>query len=206
MAANLTAAIERSSILGWQPGCNTRGTWDIIWSCTQTVGLCAWVSVCANCPAPNKGDWDLATDKFFFLLMTLLGPELLVMLAFGQYWAAKVSIPEFERLGYGKDEKGGYEGWTLTHGFYANMGGMHVQPKPSANWPNGWKSFPVNAKQLAWLIEHRYLDTSSNTGLKDCIKNITASNIKARGKIDGLAKSASLSYVAKGLQADVLPG
>lgn len=199
MAANLTAAIKSSSTVGWQPGCTARGTWDIIWSCTQTVGLCAWVSVCANCPAPKNGDWDLVTDKFFFLLMTLLGPEFLVLLAFGQYYAANESISEFERLGYGKDEKDGYEGWTLTHGFYANMGGIHVRPKESDAWPHGWKSFPVTAKQLAWLIRHGYLDTSSDPNARNCIKSITKRNIKARGKIDGLAKSVPFPRRVKDL-------
>ena len=186
MAANLTTAISKSLTLGWQPGCTTRGTWDIIWSCAQTLGLCAWVSVCTNCPAPENGEWDLVTDKFFFLLMTLLGPEFVFLLALGQYQSAKESIQEFENLGYVKDEKTGYEGWTVTHGFYADMGGIHVRPK-------GWKSFPVNAKQLAWLVRHDYLERPSHVNENDCIRKISLRSIKARGKIDRLAKSVSFS-------------
>lgn len=123
------------------------------------------------------------------MLLTFLGPEIVLVLAFGQYYSAKASIVEFESLGYVKDATAGYDGWTLTHGFYADMGGIHVQPKPSCDWPKGWKSFPVDAKQLAWLVRHDYLQRSRDPDEPDYIRNISLRSIQARSKVDGLAKS-----------------
>jgi hypothetical protein len=123
----------------------------------------------------------LIKDKFFFLLLTLAGPELIFLLAFGQYQSARQSLQEFKSLGYVKDDKTGYEGWTISHGFYANMGGIHVRPKD-------WKSFPVDAKQLAWLIRHDYLEKPDSPNGTDPIKAISLKSIRARGKLDGIAK------------------
>lgn len=156
------------AVLGWQPSPQLRGTWQIIWNCIQTILLCAWVSVCPNAPSPVDGKWDLITDKFFFILLTLLGPDLVFMLAFGQWRNARASLPLFHASGY--------TDWTMTHAFFADMGGIHVKP------PN-WKSFPVNAKQLHYLIQRKYMNYP-------CIKK---DDIEALGKTDVLARYVLLS-------------
>lgn len=160
---NISALSPMDNVLGWQPGCNTRGTWDIIWTCTQTIALCAWVAVCPNIPAPDHGPWALYIDKFYFFLLTLLGPEFIFFLAFGQFQSAVTSRKLFHEMGY--------MDWSLTHGFYADMGGIHVQP-------SGWKRFPVNSRQLHYLIKRGYME----------YPKIAKKDIFAAGKIDGLAR------------------
>lgn len=152
-----------ATTIGWMSSPNTRGTLDILWSCAQTAALCAWVSICVNIPSPGHGASDLIRDKFYFLLLTLLGPELVFLLAFTQYQCAAESVKLFKDLGH--------DDWTLTHGFYADMGGIHLQPP-------GWKRFPVSAKQLYHLVHRGYID----------FPKIPVADIKARGKTDGLAK------------------
>jgi hypothetical protein len=147
----------------WVPAPNTRGTFDIIWSCAQTTALCAWVSICVNVPAPDYGNLDLLRDKFHFILLTLLGPELVFMLAFTQFQSARASVKQF------RDD--GYPNWSLRHAFYADMGGIHVKHR-------AWKRFPVNAKQLHYLVTHGHM----------VYPEITLKEIKARGKTDGLAR------------------
>lgn len=163
MASNITTLALESAMVGWQPMCNSRGTWDIIWTCVQTMVLCAWVSVCVNVPAPDGGPMDRYTDKFFFVLLSLLGPELIFLLAFGQYHTANTSKRLFQELGH--------LDWSITHSFYADMGGIHVQPK-------GWKRFPVNAKQLHYLVRNGYMQ----------YPDIKKWEIEARSKVDGLAR------------------
>lgn len=148
---------------GWQLSNGTRGTWDIIWACLQTLALCAWVSVCPNAPSPKNGRWQIFTDKFYFILLTLLGPDIVFLLALGQWQSARNSVTLFRRLGY--------TDWTIVHGFFADMGGLHVKP-------NDWPSFPVNAKQLHYLLERGYID----------YPKITEESLEALGKSDSAAK------------------
>lgn len=148
---------------GWQSTPNRRGTWDIIWSCAQTTALCAWVSGCPNAPAPVDGEWDLITDKFFFLLLTLLGPEFVFLLAFGQWQNAQASVELFHASGH--------DDWTISHAFFADMGGVHVRPLD-------WKQFPVNSKQLHYLVENKYMD----------YPRIKKEDIKSLGKTDAVAR------------------
>ncbi|KAI9894871.1 MAG: hypothetical protein M1814_000091 [Vezdaea aestivalis] len=153
---------------GWNPGPNTRGTFDIIRTCIQTVILCGWTSICVNVPDLGNGrQFDLILDKFRFVMLTFLGPELVFLLAFGQYQSARASVKQFKASGF--------DDWTLTHAFYADMGGIRVRDKD-------WKKFPVNAKQLHYLVSHKYLT----------YPKIPMWEIKARAKVDGLARIITL--------------
>lgn len=96
--------------------------------------------------------------------LSLLGPEFIFMLALGQYVSARASVQAFHTLDH-KD-------WTLKHAFYADMGGIIFQP-------NGWKSFPINAAQLHYLVEKKYVD----------YPQIAKSEIDDKDKSDGLTRS-----------------
>ena len=148
---------------GWIPGPTTRGTWDIIWTCAQTMALCAWVTMCVNVPSPDNVSVDLFRDKLHSSLMALLGPDLIVMLSLMQYQSARDSVEDFKAAGYAD--------WTMVHAFYADMGGVSVKHAD-------WKRLPVNAKQLHYLVVHGYMDYPM----------ISLTEIEGRVKRDGVAK------------------
>ena len=85
------------------------------------------------------------------------------MIAFTQYQFARASVEQFKASGF--------TDWTMSHAFYADMGGISVQPI-------SWKRFPVNAKQLHYLVEHKYMEYPA----------IPVDDIKARGKADRTAR------------------
>ncbi|KAL8687824.1 MAG: hypothetical protein Q9224_005042 [Gallowayella concinna] len=62
--------------------------------------------------------------------------------------------------------------WTIRHGFYANMGGFVLQPRESA-------AFPINGKQLHWLIKRGYVE----------YPKMTAKEVWDKSKADGFQKS-----------------
>ena len=167
MANSTVGSCPQSTPSFWYSAASTRSTFDIVWICAQTTALCAWVAICVNLPAPNYGTWDLLRDKFHFTLLTLLGPEFVFLLAFTQYDSASTSVRMFKASGY--------DDWTMVHGFYADMGGITVQPKD-------WKPFPVNAKQLHYLVRNNYMD----------YPRISRKEIEARGKADGLSRYANM--------------
>lgn len=101
--------------------------------------------------------------------LSMLGPEFIVMLALGQYVPARASVKAFHALDH-KD-------WTSKHAFYADMGGIIFQP-------HDWKSFPINAAQLQYLVEKKYVD----------YPQIAKSEIDDKDKSDGLTRPVKDNY------------
>ncbi|KAJ5644781.1 hypothetical protein N7507_010792 [Penicillium longicatenatum] len=103
------------------------------------------------------------------MFWAIVSPELVLSVAIGQYASARRSVKRFRKLGMEQDR------WSLRHGFYADMGGMLLQPKDST-------PFLVNSRQLAYLVERQYLE---------CPK-ITQNEIWDKSKTDTLARLLSL--------------
>lgn len=135
-------------IYGWVSQPNGRGTLDIIWSCLSTIIFCSWCVLCLNIPGPDEGEWRQLARKFKYLVLAIVFPELLLFSAFAQNSAARSSVERFEKLGF--------KTWTLRHAFYANMGGIMLEAP-------GYQAFPLNASQLCYLVEDKYVDFSEET-------------------------------------------
>lgn len=93
----------------------------------------------------------------------LLGPEFTLLLAIGQYCSARASVRQF---------KAKYKDWTVKHGFFADMGGIHLQVE-------NFRSFPITSKQLYFLAEHDFIAYPHH---------ITTTMINDKNKSDGLAR------------------
>jgi hypothetical protein len=127
---------------GWASQPNNRGTVDILWSCLFTVFLCTWVMLCLNLPSPHESYWSTFLRKLRWMVLAIMGPEFVLTFAYGQWAAAKASVKDFAALSQ--------PDWSLRHAFFANMGGFVLQPRES-------RPFPINAKQLHWLVAQKYL-------------------------------------------------
>ncbi|KAH9961903.1 hypothetical protein BC827DRAFT_1341506 [Russula dissimulans] len=92
-------------------GCRSLG--DIIRSCILTILLCTYVSMHPNIPSPDERWPKLALRRVGLMLLALFVPEAVIAWALRQRQAA---------VELAKEHKG--EGWTITHGFFAIMGGF----------------------------------------------------------------------------------
>lgn len=155
---------ESTLIRGWVSQPNTRGTFDLVVSCAATVFLCSWSSICVNIPTSDHSKWDHFCDKWHMFCLSMLGPEFIFMLALGQYLRAHASMKAFHKKGK-KD-------WTIKHSFYADMGGFTLKI-------HNWKTFPIDGKQLLYLIERGYINYD----------DIPLPQIDDKNKSDGLARS-----------------
>lgn len=126
--------------IGWVDQPNTRGTFDIIWSCLFTIFLCIWSVQCLNLPATEESYWIVVRRKFRWALLGLFGPDFLLTFAIGQWASAQRSVEAFASIGHKE--------WTMTHAFFADMGGFMVKTASG-------KSYPVNALQLHYLVYTR---------------------------------------------------
>ncbi|KAJ5794349.1 hypothetical protein N7457_000948 [Penicillium paradoxum] len=154
---------------GWVSGPNTRGTMDIVWSSLLTVFLCTWTAVCLNLPNPKDTPFQIFCRRTKWMFWAIVSPELVLSVAIGQYASARRSVKRFRKLGVDQNR------WTLRHGFYADMGGMLLQPVDST-------PFLVNSRQLVYLVEKQYLECPP----------ITQSEIWDKSKTDTLARLLSL--------------
>ncbi|KAI9507934.1 hypothetical protein F5148DRAFT_980647 [Russula earlei] len=101
----------RSSSCDDPEGC--RSLWDIIRSCAVIILLCTWFAVHPNIPSPNE-KWPRVTlRRVGLMLAALFVPEIMIA------WALKQRQAAAELAERHKEE-----GWTITHGFFAIMGGF----------------------------------------------------------------------------------
>ena len=127
---------------GWVSTPNGRGTLDIVWSCVLTISLCSWSTLCLNLPAVGDGYSRIVRRKIYLTGLGVLGPEIILQLALGQWASARRSVKLFH--------SSGHTSWTITHAFFADMGGFLLQTKDSP-------AFPLNAIQLHYLVKEGYL-------------------------------------------------
>jgi hypothetical protein len=167
----MTNTSDDTNILasGWVSGPNDRGTIDIIWSCFLTIFLCTWTAICLNLPHAKDGGLEMFGRKAKWMFWAIVSPELVLSIAIGQYASARRSVKRFRKLGIDEDK------WTLRHSFFADMGGMLLQPTDST-------PFVVNSRQLVYLVEKKYLKCP----------DITAGEIWDKSKTDTLARILTL--------------
>jgi len=92
-------------------GC--RSLWDIIRNCLLTVFLCTWVSLHPNIPSPDEKWPRIALRRAGLMLLALIAPEAVIS------WAMRQRLAAAELAKQHKEE-----GWTISHGFFAIMGGF----------------------------------------------------------------------------------
>ncbi|KAI9658342.1 MAG: hypothetical protein M1821_002475 [Bathelium mastoideum] len=164
---NATLGNASVSVVGWVSGPNSRGTIDIVWGSFLTIFLCTWTAVCLNIPHPKDKQLQILGRKAKWMFWAIVGPELVLSVAIGQYASARRSTKRFRKLNHPQ--------WKLRHGFFADMGGILLQPRDST-------PFLINSRQLAYLVQHNYLDCPT----------ITEEEIWDKSKADTLARILTL--------------
>lgn len=111
----------------FSPG--VRGTYDILWSCLFTLLVCTWTIQHLNIPkqTPDCTTWSQSLKdniervwgRLKWMLLTLILPEFLVGKALQDFARAR----EFSRVIQEIARADGVR-WTMTHSFYADMGGF----------------------------------------------------------------------------------
>lgn len=157
---------------GWTPSINQRGTFDIIYTCAFTLFLCSWSVLCVNVPDAREGTMFKLWRKFYLTILCLFGPEFIMQMALAQLMSARASVALFHELGHDQ--------WTLTHGFYADMGGFVLHPRIGSG-DEKWERFPVNAQQLHYLLKHGYVNA-------EMVKAVDKRRIKDKNKLDNLLR------------------
>lgn len=136
-------------IQGWVSQPNFRGTWDIIWTSIITIFICTYTLLCLNVPAANDTFFTNTRRRLGWMLLAIMGPEIVLTYAAGQWSRARRSVQDFHGSGF--------TNWTMRLAFFADMGGFTLRTSDSDG------TFPLNAKQLHWLVVSGYLEYPQTT-------------------------------------------
>ena len=190
-----------------------RGTFDILWSSLFTLLVCTWniqhLTVPTQKPRGTKSCWEGWKDicrgkgcKTFgaalnwnfkrvrrrvkWMACSLILPELLVGLEFQNLMMASKSVEEMREY----SQKDGVK-WTLTHAFFANMGGFVVRAKSESSEneqesPESGQLFYPTASEL-YQARH--------TGIISKLLDIRAEEIEDKSKGDSFVKGAAVVQV-----------
>lgn len=146
-ANNLALTVFNASSNGrvshWVSQPTYRGTWDILWTCLATVFICTYTLLCLNLPAPHDTLPILIRRRILWMFLAVVAPEIVLTYASGQWSRARQSVELFQ--------KAGFDQWNMRLAFFADMGGFVLLTPHS-------ESFPLNAKQLHWLIVHQHVE------------------------------------------------
>ncbi|RAK96823.1 uncharacterized protein BO80DRAFT_416126 [Aspergillus ibericus CBS 121593] len=128
---NITTAAQTGERVGWVSSPNTRSTSDILFSCLSVFLLCSWKCVHMNVPTIEESDagwlhlwgclpyWPTAplrqlwARRVRWMVVIAIAPEIGVTMAYVEYASARDLFKKCRHLGF-----------TMSHAFYACMGGF----------------------------------------------------------------------------------
>ncbi|KAJ3576384.1 hypothetical protein NP233_g481 [Leucocoprinus birnbaumii] len=161
---------------------NTRTLWDIIWSCLATIFACTWVAVHPNIPSPKADFRSRLKNKVVIMVYAWIAPECVTMWAMRQL----VSARELARIcnntrGIPNDDRSylqlflaslnpfqpddmsrKVQRWTLTHGFFAQMGGYTIFRDSNPYWTLCLEDvdLPRDINLIPYYTEEEIMDRS----------------------------------------------
>jgi hypothetical protein len=125
---------------------NIRSTLGIIWSSLGTIAACTYGVLHLNVPQRRNGKrpgglgyfkwyWNSIRPSLDWTVLTIIFPELYTAIAYGDLARAKTTkraLSKFVQQPDGPDlvQEGG---WSLTHGFFVNMGGFAIRCNETPN-------------------------------------------------------------------------
>ncbi|EIW83532.1 hypothetical protein CONPUDRAFT_53237 [Coniophora puteana RWD-64-598 SS2] len=149
-----------------------RSTWDIISSCLLTLLACVYTAVHPNIPSPDDEQLCVFVRQAGIMTLAMIAPELIVVWAIRQ-WVSAYWLTEQIRIMQAMDES-----WTLTHSFFAFMGGFMVYH---------------DGKPYATITPYILLREIANGTIK--LPNLTEDEVKDCSKGDWISKGLVLIQV-----------
>ncbi|KAK3401474.1 hypothetical protein B0T20DRAFT_115879 [Sordaria brevicollis] len=211
----------------WEPEPTRRGTFGILSACIVTLGLCVWTALHLNLPRYDEGTLTVQMRKVGWLIIGLFSPEMIVYTAFIQWLEARRIVKTMNSgTGYSSTKASFWktafswlgrlgkstpddietsshtlehtEKWTMTHGFFAVMGGFVIDfqdPNQSTDSTEGMILNFFPARKASWKPRQSLTLTSEGikvlkkSGNSSLIPMISEKLIKDKSKGSAFAKS-----------------
>ncbi|KAG1732791.1 hypothetical protein EDB19DRAFT_2026903 [Suillus lakei] len=166
------------------PSCNTRTLWSILLSCGSTLFACTWTAIHPNITGIDDGVIAITFRRLYLMVIALIAPEIMTAWAGWQFLRARQAAKDFDdafgaqhaqshgdrqAISQSKlavkligdipnSSRSSSAGWTMTHGYFALMGGFMLYVDGRA----GSVDMPV-------ITEAEIKDRSKGDGLSKCV-------------------------------------
>ncbi|RPB06945.1 hypothetical protein P167DRAFT_477651, partial [Morchella conica CCBAS932] len=107
---------------GWKKEPKGRGTFSIILTSVLTLGLCVWTAIHPNVK-PNASAWEKVKHRLSYVLIGMLAPELVLAVAFDEWWTARCFHREWCDL-YDIEPGSKEDILRMKGAFFVTMGGV----------------------------------------------------------------------------------
>jgi len=171
---------NNEELVGWQSDSGGRDTLDIIENCLLTIVACTWSIQHLNVPRRGASTWTKLRTKVKWAVFTIFFPEVFLahailelVMAWNDFSLLRekqpqhVDPPWWVRSSWGlrclkrSDLESGHKDqtlavkWTLTHTYFANMGGFYlVEPDRSEKDKKGPSIQPTAGQEPNPVLEH----------------------------------------------------
>ncbi|MCJ1479400.1 hypothetical protein MMC13_008085 [Lambiella insularis] len=163
--------MDATTIHGWVPEPDGRGTWSILWSCLVTISICTWSALHLNVPKPRHSWSSLIVRQVMWMLAAATAPEYILWTSANDYFRARKTLRYLTLKQKQQD-------WTMTHMLFAFAGGFWVRT------PNRRES-KCRPKQLLDLIINGSIDGPP----------ISQDELKSRAKGDWTVKLIAILQI-----------
>ncbi|KAI1374029.1 hypothetical protein F4677DRAFT_428000 [Hypoxylon crocopeplum] len=143
LTVDILTTSPNGRVYGWVDQPTLRGTWDIIWTCLVTIFICTYTLLCLNVSALTDSLFVNIRRRVVWMALAVIGPEIVLTYAVGQWSRARHSVEAFHGSGY--------DTWTMRMAFFADMGGFVLETSDC-------DPFPLNVKQLHWLVVNKHIE------------------------------------------------
>ncbi|KAH6696687.1 hypothetical protein BKA61DRAFT_741607 [Leptodontidium sp. MPI-SDFR-AT-0119] len=179
---NLTA-LRTTIAPAWVDEPSDRGTWGILYSCSFTLLLCVYTAIHLNVPGHYDTQSKIWWRKAKWVAIAIFGPEIVVYVAFEQWYLAKMFLRDLRRIAdESTDEK--FKKWyndnskkppfDMVYAHYVLMGGFVVNVE---DMHNTYTIITFTTNGILYLAKHGHF----------C--KISRGDIDDKSKADLLAKS-----------------
>ncbi|KAF8950592.1 hypothetical protein BDZ97DRAFT_1180663 [Flammula alnicola] len=168
-------------------GCvNSRTVWDIFWSCVATIFACTWSAVHPNVPGPRDSGWTCFKRRVVTMFYAMVAPEFMAWWAMRQYFGARKIMRDYNEhiakatpptCSIFESVRDWFKGppvvkqgpefvrpWTITHGFFVQMGGFLLckgeRPIRSLDYEGLRKLMKTGAIEILTITEVEINDRS----------------------------------------------
>lgn len=111
-SANATESHDSPGKVGWYSGPGSRSTTTLLWSCLTTVIACTWTVLHLNVPAPNLSSFGRLDNKLWWMIVTMLFPEITFSKAVVELQRAVEDLVALKRM------ESRFYGWNVECGSY----------------------------------------------------------------------------------------
>ncbi|KAF8061703.1 hypothetical protein FPV67DRAFT_292863 [Lyophyllum atratum] len=110
-----------------------RSTYDIVQSCLLTLYICTWVTIHVGIKPPDRHVKNMM-EKLFYSFAAVLVPEIMLSMAFMDWYEARESLRMIrrwtkkcrEKAPHNADDFKFADEWTMTHSMFHHMSGFRA--------------------------------------------------------------------------------